>query len=81
MRQVSVAEAKAKLSELLHDVEKGETVEITRRGKPLAKIVPSEQPRQPIDIGRLRRLTAGKPIPERPFQEFLNEWKRDEERS
>jgi prevent-host-death family protein len=34
--QVSVAEAKAKLSELLRRVEEGEEVTITRRGKPMA---------------------------------------------
>lgn len=36
MTEVSVAEAKAKLSELLKKVEAGEQVLITRRGKPVA---------------------------------------------
>lgn len=34
--EVSVADAKAKLSELLRRVEDGEEVTITRRGKPVA---------------------------------------------
>ena len=36
--EVSVAEAKAKLSELLKQVEAGENVTITRRGKPVAVV-------------------------------------------
>jgi prevent-host-death family protein len=40
MRQVTVAEAKAQLSSLLDAVEGGEPVVITRRGKPIAELVP-----------------------------------------
>jgi prevent-host-death family protein len=40
MRQVTVAEAKAQLSSLLDAVEGGEPVLITRRGKPIAAMVP-----------------------------------------
>jgi prevent-host-death family protein len=40
MRQVTVAEAKARLSSLLDAVEAGEAVVITRRGKPIAELVP-----------------------------------------
>lgn len=40
MRQVTVAEAKAQLSSLLDAVEGGEPVVITRRGKPIAEMVP-----------------------------------------
>lgn len=40
MRQVTVAEAKAQLSSLLDAVEGREPVVITRRGKPIAEMVP-----------------------------------------
>ena len=40
MVQVTVAEAKTKLSSLLDAVEAGEAVVITRRGKPIAELVP-----------------------------------------
>ncbi len=40
MRQVTVAEAKAQLSSLLDAVEAGQAVVITRRGKPIAELVP-----------------------------------------
>jgi len=42
MRQVTVAEAKAQLSSLLTRVESGEPVVITRRGKPIAELVPRQ---------------------------------------
>jgi prevent-host-death family protein len=40
MLQVTVAAAKARLSSLLDAVEAGEAVVITRRGKPIAELVP-----------------------------------------
>jgi prevent-host-death family protein len=40
MLQVTVAEAKTQLSSLLDAVEAGEAVVITRRGKPIAELVP-----------------------------------------
>ena len=40
MIQVSVAEAKTQLSSLLVAVEAGQSVVITRRGKPIADLVP-----------------------------------------
>lgn len=42
MKEVGAYEAKTHLSELLNDVALGEIVIITRRGKPVAKIVPFE---------------------------------------
>lgn len=41
MRSISATEAKAKFSELLGDVERGEVVEVTRHGKSIARIVPA----------------------------------------
>jgi prevent-host-death family protein len=40
MKQMQAREAKAKFSELLQTAERGESVTITRHGKPVAKIVP-----------------------------------------
>ena len=40
MREVGAFEAKTHLSELLAAVEAGETVTITRRGKPVAQLSP-----------------------------------------
>jgi prevent-host-death family protein len=52
MPEVGTFEAKNKLSELLDRAERGEETTITRRGKPVAKIVPAGPVR---DIQRARR--------------------------
>ena len=46
MRQVQSSEAKARFSELLDDVERGETIVITRHGRPIAQLAPDEETRQ-----------------------------------
>jgi prevent-host-death family protein len=42
MRHIQASEAKTHLSSLLDDVERGETLVITRHGKPIARLVPDE---------------------------------------
>jgi antitoxin (DNA-binding transcriptional repressor) of toxin-antitoxin stability system len=61
MRSVSVAEAKAHLSELLNAVERGEELEITRRGKPIAKLTRLPPPLKPLDVEAIRRHLASIP--------------------
>lgn len=61
MRRVSVAEAKAHLSALLDAVERGEELEITRRGKPIAKVSPLPPPRKPLDLEAIRQHLASLP--------------------
>jgi prevent-host-death family protein len=51
MKKVQAAAAKAHFSQLLDEVERGETVVITRHGKAVAKLVPDEERRRE-DIGR-----------------------------
>jgi prevent-host-death family protein len=69
MKQVSIAEAKAHLSELVTSVAAGGEVMITRRNKPIARLVPADaelrKPREPFDFERLRRHTAS--MPESPL--------------
>lgn len=50
MYSVNIADAKAHLSELIHRVEAGEDVLITRRGQPVARLCAPETPRQPLDL-------------------------------
>jgi prevent-host-death family protein len=50
---VSMAEAKAKLAELVKLVENGEEVKLTRHGKPVARIVPLENEGELPRIGAL----------------------------
>ena len=46
-RSVGVHEAKTHLSKLLEEVEDGSTVEITNRGRVVARLVPAEAGRKP----------------------------------
>ena len=62
MEAVSLADAKARLSELVDRVEAGFPVEITRRGKPVARLVAVAEPRKPVDLARLRALTDSLPL-------------------
>ena len=54
-RTLSAAEAKAHLAQALRDVESGETVTITRYGRPVAILVPSQWADQ---LERLRAAGA-----------------------
>jgi len=65
MITVGSFEAKTKLAELLDRVEAGETVTITRRGKPVAKLVPAvvhedERARRQALIEEIKRWRVGK---------------------
>ena len=46
MREIQASEAKAHLPQLLDEVERGETIVITRHGRAIARIVPEAQRRQ-----------------------------------
>jgi prevent-host-death family protein len=58
--QINIAEAKAKLSELLDRALAGEDIVIARAGKPLARLVPVEA-RQPRKKGAWRGWAADVP--------------------
>jgi prevent-host-death family protein len=56
MREVGAFEAKNKLGTLLNWVEQGEEIVITRRGKPVARLVPANAG---FDREKARRAVAG----------------------
>jgi prevent-host-death family protein len=58
---IRLADAKAHLSDLVDRVEAGESIDITRRGKPVARLTAVTRPRQRIDAAMLRSLTATMP--------------------
>ncbi len=58
MVAVALAEAKARLSELVKLAGTGETVTITNRGKPVARLVAEQAPRKPIDFAEMDRIRA-----------------------
>ena len=57
MDQVNLAEAKAHLSDLVARAESGETIEISRRGRPVVQLSRIARPRQPIALEALRAVT------------------------
>jgi antitoxin (DNA-binding transcriptional repressor) of toxin-antitoxin stability system len=76
MRHVSVAEAKAKLSEILDGVIAGDEVMITRRGKDVARLsLPqATAPRAKLDIEALKALHAAtKPYPGNSVVDMRND--------
>ena len=64
MREIPASEAKANFSQLLDEVERGETVVITRRGRAIARITPETDCRRReieealADIAELRKHTG-----------------------
>lgn len=66
MASVDLAEARAHFSELLNRVEAGETIEILRHGKPVARLVPVKTSKRPIDVERLRIMTTSMTPPAEP---------------
>jgi prevent-host-death family protein len=79
MKQVSLAQAKAHLSELVARAAAGEPVCITRRGKPVAQISGIVTQRKPIDIAALRALTDRIPMQSESAGDFVRRM-RDEGR-
>ncbi len=79
MVDISLAQAKAQLSELVARAAAGEVVRITKRGKPVAQITPVPAPRQPIDFAALKRLTDSLPPESETSADFIRRM-RDEDR-
>ena len=64
MREVQATVAKARLAEIIRDVERGESITITRNGKKVALLVPIE------DEERIQREKAMD-----RFMELRSQWK------
>ena len=66
MREIQASDAKTHLPQLLDEVERGETIVITRHGRPIARLVPeADRRRAEIDqaianIQAMRRSTTNK---------------------
>ena len=61
MLTVNLAQAKARLSELLDRVESGEEIIITRYGKPVAQIRQAIPPKEPLPLEKLAAFRARMP--------------------
>ena len=78
MRHVSLAHAKAHLSDLMAKVEAGEEVIITRHGKPVAHVRPVAAQKEPLDCEALAAFRATLPAQRRSSAQVLREM-RDED--
>ena len=77
MTDVTLADAKAQLSDLVERAMRGEEVRITRRGKPVARIVPIERERKPIDFEALRALRDSMPEQREPAESLVRKMRDD----
>ena len=75
MRQVGVYDAKTQLPRLLDEVEKGETITITRHGRPIAKLVPIERPTMTVAeaIAGIREARKGRTLGGLKPKDLINE--------
>jgi len=78
VKEVGVYDAKTHLPRLLEEVERGETVTITRHGRPVARLVPIVPPRRPVEeiIEELRVFGAQHPRGDLDLRELIEEGRR-----
>jgi prevent-host-death family protein len=73
MREIQASEAKTHLPQLLDDVEAGETIVITRHGKPIARLVPDQEHRNAKARAAMDEIRAlRKRVGKAPLQELLD---------
>jgi prevent-host-death family protein len=58
MREIQASEAKIHLPQLLDDIERGETIVITRHGRPIARLIPEDAIRRDDRVDAIERLKA-----------------------
>jgi prevent-host-death family protein len=58
MNEVNLAEAQARLSELIDRVEAGDSIDIVRHGKAVARLTAATKPRKRIDAAALQSLAS-----------------------
>lgn len=71
MSDIALADAKAQLSDLVERAIRGEEVRITRRGKPVARLVGIRREPKPIDFEALRALIHSMPEQNEPVESGL----------
>ena len=73
MADIPVTDARARLSDLVDRALRGETVRITRQGKPVAQIVPLDHQPAPSDLASLRALTGAMPLQPTPSRIWMRQ--------
>ena len=78
MKKVNLADAKARLSELVERAAAGEAVCITRRGKAVAQITAVDTPGKRIDPAALRAMSDAMPIQPQTARDFIRRMRDDD---
>ena len=75
MKQIGVYDAKTHLTRLLDEVARGETITITRHGRPVARLVPVGGPRRSVHeaIDALREFRKGNRLDGLTTRELIEE--------
>jgi len=68
---INLADAKAHLSELVARAEAGETIRISRRGRPVVELRAVASPRKPVDVPMLRAVTETLPQAARSAEDLV----------
>jgi len=80
MITIGAFEAKTNLSALLERVAQGESIRITRHGKPIARIVPDDPERATSDltevIDAIREFRRGRNVKPEEIRSFIEEGRR-----
>jgi prevent-host-death family protein len=79
MPEVGAFEAKTHLSRLLDQVERGETITITRHGRPVARLIPiagSSRDERRRAIAELKELRAGQTLGGLSVRELVDQGRR-----
>lgn len=72
-RSIPASEFKAKCLALLDEVaQKRETLVVTKRGKPVARVVPAEEPRSLV--GTVRQLVSDEELIKPLYEEWEPDW-------
>ncbi len=77
-REVGVYEAKTHLARLLDEVENGESITITRHGKPIARLVPLALRHRSVDelMDAAREARANRTLGDLTIREMIEEGRR-----
>jgi prevent-host-death family protein len=78
MKQIRVYEAKTQLPRLLDEVERGESVTITRRGRPVARLIAVLGPPRGVDdaIAAIREFRKGNRLDGLTVRDLIEEGRR-----
>ena len=71
VNSITLANAKAHLSAVIDRAQAGDAIDITRRGKPVARVTAIVMPRKQIDAALLDALTAEMPEQEQSAADLI----------